>query len=203
MTTRLREQLIRHEGKKECCTCRATKPFIAFHRNRVKKDGLAIRCKECHRQKNLESRRRHADRVNENNRHQYHKHKDRHRATQRAYERRFRELAKTDKVKHARLLFDLARSRARKLGVPFTIKPSDIIVPNSCPVLGITLSIHDKVPSAESATVDRIEPQKGYVPGNIIVVSMKANLIKNNATADEIIRVGMFYREVNENVFAP
>jgi len=38
----------------------------------------------------------------------------------------------------------------------------------------------------DSPSVDRIRPELGYVPGNVAVISVKANFIKGNATAAEI-----------------
>ena len=39
-------------------------------------------------------------------------------------------------------------------------------------------------------------PNKGYVKGNIIVVSMRANRIKTDATFDEIRKVEDFYEKL-------
>ena len=39
-------------------------------------------------------------------------------------------------------------------------------------------------------------PNKGYVKGNIIVVSMRANRIKTDATFDEIRKVADFYEKL-------
>ena len=43
--------------------------------------------------------------------------------------------------------------------------------------------------SPTSASIDKIDPNKGYVIGNVAVISNKANIIKSNATADEIRKV--------------
>jgi hypothetical protein len=45
-------------------------------------------------------------------------------------------------------------------------------------------------------SIDRIDPKKGYVKENIIVVSMKANRIKTDATIDEIRKVADFYEKL-------
>lgn len=37
-----------------------------------------------------------------------------------------------------------------------------------------------------SPSLDHIEPEKGYVRGNVWVISYRANMIKNNATIDEL-----------------
>jgi len=46
-----------------------------------------------------------------------------------------------------------------------------------------------------SPSIDRVSPGKGYVKGNVIVVSQKANSIKSNATPHELERVAAFYRQ--------
>ena len=88
-----------------------------------------------------------------------------------------------------RLWFN-AKYRAAKKGVPFTIRRQYVIVPNTCPVLGIPLKLGRGVISDNSPTLDRIRPELGYVPGNVQVISHRANNIKSNAaTAAEVRQV--------------
>lgn len=89
-----------------------------------------------------------------------------------------------------------ARQRARKAGVPFGITAADIVVPSHCPVLGIPLVRHlgKKGGGDSSPSLDRIKPELGYVRGNIIVVSRRANRIKTDATPEELEAVADFYR---------
>lgn len=101
-----------------------------------------------------------------------------------------------DKTAIARQLLYAARRRARKLGLPCTIQLGDIQIPDMCPVLGIKLRSNANNPCESSASIDRIVGSLGYVPGNIIVVSFKANAIKSNATPDELERVASFYRRL-------
>jgi hypothetical protein len=82
-----------------------------------------------------------------------------------------------------------AKRRAKKFKVPFTITWRDIIIPKKCPVLGITLKIGAGDLCDASPSLDRIVPHLGYVPGNIAVMSNKANSIKRNATSQEIHQV--------------
>jgi DNA polymerase-1 len=76
-----------------------------------------------------------------------------------------------------------AKRRALKNGIPFSITPEDIYIGKRCPLLEIELIPGDR---DYAPTLDRIDPRKGYVPGNVWVISMKANRIKNNATVDEL-----------------
>lgn len=85
-----------------------------------------------------------------------------------------------------------ARARANKLGVEFSITLDDIKIPTHCPVLGIPLesrvgqgrSNTYQIPNSPS--LDRIVNDKGYVPVNIAVISFRANLLKRDASADEL-----------------
>lgn len=91
----------------------------------------------------------------------------------------------------ARTLWQSAKQRAKKSGLAFTITENDVRgvwpVNGLCPVLGITLA---RVPGkggiyASSPTLDRIDNTRGYEPGNIAVISGRANTIKSTGTAQE------------------
>lgn len=92
-------------------------------------------------------------------------------------------------------LVRLAAQRAKRRSLPFQLKTEDIEVPELCPVLGIPLKVQDGTLSANSPTLDRLHPELGYVPGNVVVVSYKANRIKNNATVVELERLLQFYKD--------
>jgi hypothetical protein len=84
-------------------------------------------------------------------------------------------------------MYHSAKQRAREGGLEFSIKRADInnIWPkdNKCPILGIELqSRHGMGPQRQSPSLDRIDPKKGYVVGNIAVISYKANCIKQDET---------------------
>lgn len=82
-----------------------------------------------------------------------------------------------------------ARKRARARGVPINIEPSDIIIPERCPVLGIPLVAGAGLKSGNTPTLDCIDPSKGYVRGNIEVVSWRFNKLKSDLTPDEMRRI--------------
>jgi hypothetical protein len=42
----------------------------------------------------------------------------------------------------------------------------------------------------ESPSLDRLDPKLGYVPGNIVIISVKANLIKSAYGSEDILKVG-------------
>jgi hypothetical protein len=81
------------------------------------------------------------------------------------------------------------KHRAKKKGLPFNLTLDDLPVPDRCPILGIPLfmrsgSFHDHSPS-----IDRLVAEKGYVRGNVAVVSYRANRIKDYGTLDELRKV--------------
>lgn len=90
------------------------------------------------------------------------------------------------KANPEQVLLNAARRRARVKGVPCTITLKDIRIPDFCPVLGIELVQASGVFTDQSPTLDRRVPEDGYVPGNVCVVSYRANRIKNDASIDEL-----------------
>lgn len=83
----------------------------------------------------------------------------------------------------AKYLWESAKARARRRGVPFTIQISDIVIPKTCVVLGIPI---DWSTRDHAASIDEIIQGEGYVPGNICVVSGRANRIKSDSTLGEL-----------------
>ena len=94
-----------------------------------------------------------------------------------------------------------ARQRAKKKDLPFSLMEEDITIPNTCPVLDIPIFSGEGVMCDNSPNLDRIIPEKGYVAGNVRVISQRANRIKSNATAEEIKLVweDLLRIERNEN----
>jgi hypothetical protein len=78
------------------------------------------------------------------------------------------------------------RSRALSKGIECTITEADIIIPERCPVLGIVLQRSTRGFQDASPSVDRIDSTKGYVPGNVHVISARANRLKSDATIAEL-----------------
>ena len=86
------------------------------------------------------------------------------------------------------VLLEKARERARKAGYPCTITIDDFEIPKNCPLLGIKLERGKGVGGVQpsSPSLDKIIPELGYVRGNVWVISYRANMIKNDATLQEL-----------------
>lgn len=95
-------------------------------------------------------------------------------------------------------MLNRAKTRANKNNIPFSITEKDIVIPEYCPIMGIKLEHHRGKPGAykNSPSLDRIIPEKGYVPGNVRVISQLANQCKGNATIEELIQ---FSKWINAN----
>lgn len=105
-----------------------------------------------------------------------------------------------DKIKQAqdryrkespeKYLLGLAKRRAKKNGLEFNIDILDIPIPEVCPLLNIPLnsySIHNDF----RPSIDRINSKKGYIKGNVMIVSQKANRLKNNSTGNELLNLAI------------
>ena len=79
-----------------------------------------------------------------------------------------------------------AKARAAKEGFDFNLEAADISpLPAICPVLGYQLRISVTAQDTHAYSLDRIDNTKGYVRGNVAVMSYKANRLKNDGTAEE------------------
>lgn len=85
-----------------------------------------------------------------------------------------------------------ARARSMESGMECTITGADITIPTVCPVLGIPLIKTRGTVSPGTPSLDRIDNSRGYVPGNIRVISYRANSLKSDASAEELHMVAAY-----------
>jgi t-SNARE complex subunit (syntaxin) len=98
------------------------------------------------------------------------------------------------KVDAAKLLYKNIKSRCKRIEREFSIELEDIIIPEKCPVFGFELKREDKQTWMCAPSVDRIDSSKGYIKGNITVVSRRANILKRDATVDELEQLLNYYK---------
>ena len=91
-----------------------------------------------------------------------------------------------------------ARKRAKKKGLSFSLVYEDIFIPLKCPVLGIPLFSGSAASRDNSPSLDRIDNNKGYVKGNIIVISYRANRLKSDSNPIELKKIIKFYGNLKE-----
>lgn len=150
-------------ARKTCTKCGQEKDISEFAKLARTQDGLNYWCRVCHNA-----------------------HKSAYRKTDKG--RASMKQWKDDNPE--RVMLHTARTRARRLGIPCTITLEDILIPDTCPILGIMLARkrdgkNGNQPSSPS--LDRIVPELGYVPGNVQVISQRANVMKNDASAKDLL----------------
>ncbi len=82
-----------------------------------------------------------------------------------------------------------AKHNAKAKNVEFNLEIEDIIIPDKCPYLEIPLKNNvgkTKTGLKDSYSIDRIDSTKGYVKGNIQIISRLANTMKNEASLEEL-----------------
>ena len=107
---------------------------------------------------------------------------------------RIKYLAKDEREK----MLQGAKTRSKKDGRDFSLTINDIIIPKRCPILGIELKaeVGSGRPGGTSnyhaPQLDRIDSSKGYISGNVCVISTLANTQKKNGTAREFLAITAF-----------
>lgn len=85
-------------------------------------------------------------------------------------------------------LLKRAQYRSKQKDLAFDLSLEDIPeIPTYCPVLGIKMNINKGSglhPS--SVSLNRLDPSKGYIKGNIEIISQRANHLLSNATTEEL-----------------
>jgi len=79
------------------------------------------------------------------------------------------------------------RAQCKAADKEFDLAVEDILpLPTHCPVLGIELDYGRKKHVMDnSPSLDRLNSTRGYVKGNVAVISHRANRIKNEGTVEE------------------
>lgn len=87
-----------------------------------------------------------------------------------------------------RVMLNCTRRRAKLKGIEFALTLEDIVVPEVCPILGIPLqrSLGTKGGAWDSPSIDRIDNNKGYIPGNVWIISLRANMMKSSASVEDL-----------------
>ncbi len=165
-------------GFMQCSRCKAEKHTNDFHRSTLRKCGFDSRCKQCSRAR---VRAHHAQPAAK--------------ARQKIRDAE-PEVREAKRIHHAWWIKTLegkrwtmwhcAKLRARKADIPFTITREHVVVPERCPLLDVPLSFGTRTDRANSPSLDRIDPRLGYVPGNVWVISFRANAIKQDALLPEL-----------------
>ena len=98
-------------------------------------------------------------------------------------------------VNLGKMLYYQARRRAKVAGLPFTLQMSDCVIPECCPILGIPLDRNAGKRDDHLPSLDRVDNSKGYVRGNVCVVSWRANRLKSDGTFLEFVALAAWLQK--------
>ena len=93
-----------------------------------------------------------------------------------------------------------AKTRAKRKKIYFNIEVSDISIPEICPILGILIVKDNSKTSPNSPSLDRIDNTKGYVKGNVMVISHAANSLKKDFTINILERMLSYMKNNLQNI---
>lgn len=92
-----------------------------------------------------------------------------------------------------------ARRSAKRRGLEYSLEPEDIVIPETCPYLKIKLSYNKKDSKKPFYySVDRIDSSKGYIKGNVRIVSILSNTMKSEATSDQLLTFAKSVLEIHK-----
>jgi hypothetical protein len=168
-----------------CTKCAACLPFDKFGKAKKGKYGLQSICKKCCREHYYVPKKSEI----------MHRHRLR-RATPEGKENEKSWRNNYRRVHRLKRMLIEARYRAAKRGFEFTITLNDLSIPDRCPILGIPISCLAESRADGSPSIERIDNSLGYVKGNVIIVSWRANRIKSDATLDELSKILEYYRNL-------
>lgn len=96
-------------------------------------------------------------------------------------------------------IYNRLKASAKKRNISFTLELTDLYdlsYPITCPILGMPLKFNRGSAEDNSYSIDRIDSTKGYDIDNIVVISLKANKLKSNATVEEMEMLSNFYNQL-------
>lgn len=160
------ELLAESEGGLRCLICLDFLSPASFAVNRQVKRGRYCYCKRCSIVRREESKEK--IRLEDS------------RLYQRKREEILAQAANFSQANPKTIILRRARGRASQHGFVCTITEDDFEIPTHCPVFGFPLEPNrgKGFGQANSPSIDRIRPHLGYVPGNVQVISYKANCMK-------------------------
>lgn len=194
-----------------CKACSRVLPETEFPIKRAYKNGRDYRCKPCANAAQKRWRDANLERVALRAKEARAKHPERYKAWNEISRQRMkaadpdyvRRQAEARRAKDpikvwAVAVKNQARMRAKRKGLPFDIDVAYVLslVTPTCPIFGTPLEYWSRGTKGfydNSASLDRMIPENGYVRGNLVVISLRANMIKKDATLTELMQIVQFY----------
>ena len=110
--------------------------------------------------------------------------------------------SKNNPIKHkCSQMCSSSKKRSKILNISHNINTKYLItIANKiCPILNIKLDYLSKEKNKNSPSLDRIDPENGYIFGNVHIISYLANLMKSYANKDELIKFGKWCSNLDKS----
>lgn len=103
-----------------------------------------------------------------------------------------------------KLIYENIRHSAKRRKIYFNLSEDDIkkAFTTICPVFNIPLQFNTKEKKDNSFSVDRIDNDKGYISGNIIIISWKANRLKYTSSLEDLEKMVTFLKYLKEQGYS-
>jgi len=103
-----------------------------------------------------------------------------------------------DHAKQEQYILRALRSKAKYRNLEFNLTIEDIVLPKECPVFKTPLIFGrgTQKHSPNAYSVDRIDSSKGYIKGNIQIISELANRMKQDATPEQLLMFSKWVKEI-------
>lgn len=171
--------------RKICLKCKKSKEIKNFKKGSKNKKGKQCyinTCKDCLKKQRREYRQSFSE--------------DKHLELRK---RKKRERDKRNLKYPEKLIWTRAKNRSTSKGIPFNIEIKDIIIPKFCPILGIKLERKFNKLHSGSPSIDKINNKKGYIKGNIAIISYKANGMKGDMDLAQVKKLYLYIKN-NGNI---
>lgn len=181
-----RELLNKRKKAKYCSVSCSNKHKGRLIEKRNHLEGKTLQCKLCKKHKNPRhfSYKKRGD-INSGKKEYCH----RCGANEREKKRRNRTW-KDDAVK---VLLSGSKQRAKRANIKHTLTRDDIVIPDRCPVFGTEMKREGRKTWKNAPSIDRIDNNEGYTKENIVIVSRRANILKKDASIEELKLLSDFY----------
>lgn len=100
-----------------------------------------------------------------------------------------------DLSKRQGIMLSAKKYLAKNKGIPFNLEYKDVIWNTICPVLGVEIDYFASSRQENSPSFDKIDPSKGYIKGNVAIISWRANRIKNDGSSEEHLKIYNYMKE--------
>jgi hypothetical protein len=92
-------------------------------------------------------------------------------------------------------IIERLRKNAKERKLEFSLSSYDLKLVKKCPILEIELNYSNSCGMDNSPSIDRIDSSKGYIKGNITMISKLANQMKSSATKEQL---NLFIKNINK-----